>query len=175
MAQGDEDTGEQKPPPANSDNPVQPYKEGDDTFLAGVAGGFEFNSQITRHEFTSPYPPPQFVAQYEEILPGSGERLLAMVEREQAHAHQMAREESERANKQLADSTVLQKRGQLFAFILGMTGMVVGGILIFTDHEGWGFGTLFSSIAVLALAFGASKYFDYKNAQELLKYSIEDE
>ena len=40
-----------------------------------------------RIEFSGPIPPPQVLKQYEEIIPGAGERILAMAEKEQDHRH----------------------------------------------------------------------------------------
>ena len=39
----------------------------------------------TLSTFTGPLPPPDILAQYESILPGSAERLLARIEQEQNH------------------------------------------------------------------------------------------
>ena len=38
-------------------------------------------------QWGGPLPPPEIVEQYEATLPGSGERILRMVEEEQAHRH----------------------------------------------------------------------------------------
>lgn len=37
--------------------------------------------------FSGPLPPPALFARYDEVLPGSAERILAMTEREQQHRH----------------------------------------------------------------------------------------
>lgn len=38
--------------------------------------------------FSGPLPPPELFAHYDEVLPGSAERILAMTESEQAHRQQ---------------------------------------------------------------------------------------
>ena len=48
-------------------------------------------------EFTAlsgPLPPPEMLAQYEEILPGAAERILSMAERQAEHRQKMERDES---------------------------------------------------------------------------------
>ncbi len=40
-------------------------------------------------EYQGPIPPPQMLARYEEIVPGAGERILAMAEKEQQNRHSM--------------------------------------------------------------------------------------
>ena len=49
-------------------------------------------------EFTAlsgPLPPPEMLAQYEEILPGAAERILSMAERQAEHRQKMEQDESE--------------------------------------------------------------------------------
>lgn len=42
--------------------------------------------------YSGPIPPPEHFAQYESVLPGASERILAMAEREQEHRHHNDRE-----------------------------------------------------------------------------------
>ncbi len=44
---------------------------------------------------SGPLPPPEMLAQYEEILPGAAERLFKMVERQEEHRQALERAESE--------------------------------------------------------------------------------
>lgn len=43
-------------------------------------------------QWTGPLPPPSILQQYENVCPGSAERILRSMEKEQYHRHDMARE-----------------------------------------------------------------------------------
>ncbi len=46
-----------------------------------------------RSWFKGPIPPPEAFGQYEQIVPGAGDRILAMAEREQAQRHEFTMKE----------------------------------------------------------------------------------
>lgn len=64
-------------------------------------------------QWQGPLPPPGALAQFEQIVPGSAERIIAMVEREQAHRQQHERQEQ---HALIGDF----RRGQRLAFVLGI-------------------------------------------------------
>jgi uncharacterized membrane protein len=96
--------------------------------------------------FSGPLPPPEALAEYEQISPGFADRIITMAEKEQVHRHQ---QEDERWPVQKK----LLSRGQVFAFILSLS-IVVGGIwLLMKDKQIAGFVTLMGAIGVVAGPF----------------------
>ena len=73
---------------------------------------------LEAQSFQGPLPPPSLFGQYEQILPGSADRILILAEKEQSHRH-----------KWESDVLVAQKsdvgRGQWMGFGLGMAGLIV--------------------------------------------------
>lgn len=47
----------------------------------------ELVAQYQEASFSGPLPPPALLRQYEEILPGTAERIVSMAEKEQGHRH----------------------------------------------------------------------------------------
>lgn len=64
---------------------------------------------VVRH-YQGPLPPPAMLRGYEEVVPGSGERIIAMAERQAAHRQR------------------IESRGQLFGFSLAASA-IAGGFL----------------------------------------------
>ena len=96
--------------------------------------------------FSGPLPPPESLAEYEQISPGFADRIIQMAEKEQGHRHQLD-EQRWPAQKKLLS------RGQVFAFILSLS-IVIGGIwLLLEDKQISGFVTLLGAIGVVAGPF----------------------
>ena len=73
--------------------------------------------------FSGPIPPPEIMRQYNQIIPGSAERILKMAEKEQDHRHEI--------EDRLIKSEILNTRlGLIFGFIIGITGIICGSIVI---------------------------------------------
>lgn len=43
---------------------------------------------IQQSQYSGPLPPPALYQEFEKVLPGSAERILAMAEKEQSHRHE---------------------------------------------------------------------------------------
>ena len=74
-------------------------------------------------EFQGPLPPPQLLERYEEIHPGTAERILQQFERETQHRHAI--------EQKLVDAQLEVQRAEIPAFRLGQVfGLVIalGGI-----------------------------------------------
>ena len=101
-------------------------------------------------EFTAlsgPLPPPEMLAQYEEILPGAAERILSMAERQAEHRQKMERDESEaeralKRDESEADRTLKREESEADRALDGeelrlthrreMSGVVVGAGVVFS-------------------------------------------
>jgi len=69
-------------------------------------------------------PPPEMLSAYDQVLPGLGERIVQLPEREQRHRHQFMDNEADRAFR-------LQTRGQMFALA------AMGMLLAFSGFLAW--------------------------------------
>lgn len=81
---------------------------------------------LAEASYSGPIPHPTFLEKYEEILPGSAERLIKMVESEQAHAQQM---ETILVNSQVEDKKAerTERRiGQVFALAYALAALGAG-------------------------------------------------
>ena len=90
--------------------------------------------------FKGPIPPPIILAQYEEVVPGSAERLLAMVESQSAH-------------RQALEKTVVNgdsKRAYLglaAGFIVALAVVSGGGFLVYNGHD-WAGASIITTVVV---------------------------
>lgn len=81
--------------------------------------GTQHNSIEVREEtFSGPLPHPLILEEYEKIVPGAAERIIAMAESDMKHQQEMDREEL-----RIAESQV--KRGQISAFWLTIIALAV--------------------------------------------------
>lgn len=99
--------------------------------------------------WTGPLPPPGALREYEQLLPGAGERIVALAERQVAHRHMLER-------WTVNSSVRIEQRGQWIAATIGVLAIACGTYLMATDHDGWGFATIVTAIAGLlgAAVFG---------------------
>jgi uncharacterized membrane protein len=92
--------------------------------------------KVESEYFSGPLPSPAIMKQYEEILPGSAERILKMAEKQSDHRMAL---ESAIIPKQQKESS----RGQLFAFVLSLA-LIGGGIWAIIKDCAWIAGVIFS-------------------------------
>ncbi len=98
---------------------------------------------VFQRYFSGPLPPPEVLAQYNEIVPGAAERILKMAEEQSAHRRRL---EDKTISAQLHESG----RGQWMALIVTLE--FPGGSLWIT-HDGYpAVGATLSSATVVSLA-----------------------
>lgn len=69
-----------------------------------------------RQEFNGPIPPPEILAQYDNIMPGLGQKIIDQFLSETAHRHDVESRTVE-INKSIAESSMLErKHGQRYGF-----------------------------------------------------------
>lgn len=83
---------------------------------------------VHQEAYQGPLPHPDLLVKYEEIIPGSAERILSMAEKEQQHRHQL---ENEVIKKEIAQ----KGRGLYFGFTLALLIIVVGAYLLVIDKS----------------------------------------
>ncbi len=88
-----------------------PIKSGDDENDSSKQLAKEI-TQVIEQKFIGPIPPPNIIAGYEDVIPGSADRILSMAERQSSHRQQMELREIKAESR---DSLL----GVIFAFMLG--------------------------------------------------------
>lgn len=69
-------------------------------------------TRVIEQKFIGPIPPPNIISGYEDVIPGSADRILSMAERQSSHRQQMELREIKAESR---DSLL----GVIFAFMLG--------------------------------------------------------
>ncbi|MGD1848763.1 MAG: DUF2335 domain-containing protein [Salibacteraceae bacterium] len=92
-----------------------------------IASRTEESVSLEFFESSGPIPAPNLLLAYETIQPGFAERILVMVEKEQAHRIEYDRVEQEATHNHI-------RRGHIMAFILAAMLMVAGVTFAFTGH-----------------------------------------
>jgi uncharacterized membrane protein len=106
-------------------------------------------------EFSTPFPPPEFLRRYKEILPEAPERILSMIEAESKHRRSL---ESKHLQAQI-DYQIAQRSerrlGQWLGFFIGTIAILAGAITsIFGNPVAGGFigtGGVVGLVAVFVL------------------------
>jgi uncharacterized membrane protein len=94
--------------------------------------------------FSGPIPPPKILEAFEKVLPGAGDRIFKIAEREQLHQHKL-----NKLDRILPFINVLF--GQIIGFLLG-AGLIGGGVfLLYHDKNVAGFSSLITGLVSLIL------------------------
>jgi uncharacterized membrane protein len=109
--------------------------------------------------FSGPLPPPQMLADYDKILPSGADRIMKMAETQGEHRRKME-------DKALSGDFRNSTRGSWFGFILGMSAIIFGFILLLVGKNIEGYVTLFGGLAPLV---GAFLYGSYKRRKERIQ------
>lgn len=120
----------------------------DEDRAATQGGGFAIQVQGTH--FSGPVPPPEVLAKFEAIVPGAGERIFAMAERNQAHRHAL-------------EATVIpgnarnERWGQIFAFLIYLATLGCGTFLVYIGKELAGLTAMLATTGTFAGLFVYSR------------------
>lgn len=111
--------------PTNSASPPAPLALDVDQSAPQGAMVASFEASVT--SYSGPLPPPAVLRQFEEILPGSAERIFAQFERQSEHRRSLEA-------SVVANEITQSKRGTFAAFALGMTGLVIAAYFAYLGH-----------------------------------------
>lgn len=84
--------------------------------------------RVVGESFSGPIPPPTILAQYDQVLPGSAERILKMAETQEAHRHVIEA-------KVIKSEVINSRAGLIFGFMIGMTAIISGAIVASSNGE----------------------------------------
>ena len=108
-------------------------------------------------EFRGPLPPPDILQRYEEIHPGTAERILLQFERETQHRHVIEQKIVDAQLEAQQAEIPAFRLGQVFAFIIAVVGLVSAAYCVSkapTAGHAWaGAGIAGISLATLAGVF----------------------
>ena len=133
--------------------------------------------QRFQYHYSDPIPSPSMFSDYEEIMPGSGDRILTLVEKQQEHRIKMQDVELNAViqveEAQLDAAIQRDRRGMWLGFILalGLLGLSVYGISLGYALES--VGLVGGSIASLAGVFVYSHHSSRKDLREKREASKE--
>ena len=105
----------------------------------------ELSVRSVQH-FQGPLPPPQTLAQYETILAGCAERIVSMAEEQAAHRRTLE-------TRVIAGNLAAERRGQIFAFVLALVVIALGGGLIQLGKDASGLTAIIGALATLVAVF----------------------
>ncbi len=90
--------------------------------------------------FAGPLPPPKAIKQYEEVLPGAADRIIAMAENQSSHRQKI---ETKVINSDILNS----KLGLIFGFIIGLVG-IIGGVYVVVHDKAFAGGFIITGTLV---------------------------
>lgn len=104
------------------------------------------NELVISEHFTGPLPPPQYLHQYEQTLPGAAERIFAIAEKQQEHRQAMEKTGLKSVTRQTT-------RAQWMAFILTILFSVIATWMVVTGFQTIGIIIFGTTIAAVITAF----------------------
>lgn len=96
--------------------------------------------------WSGPTPSPDVLREYNEIVPGSAERIIAMAERQAEHRQNLE-------TMAVKGGTGRAYLGSVFGFIIGMTAVLGGLYLAVNGQELGGYAVMLGTVATLAGVF----------------------
>ena len=109
--------------------------------------------------FRGPLPPPGALAKYNDAFPGCAERIVAMAERQVIHRQMLE-------SNALDGKLTAERRGQVLGFILALTVIIGGGVLIALDKDASGLTAIVSALAGLVAVFVYGRRKDAEERRE---------
>jgi uncharacterized membrane protein len=107
------------------------------------------------HEHSGPLPAPWTLAEYKELGENIPELIVAMAVDQQTHDHSMEKTEQ-------AHDHAIETRGQIFAFIVALAGLGLGGYLLANDKSLWGAAAAFGPFVGLVSLFAWGRWQDLR-------------
>jgi uncharacterized membrane protein len=85
-------------------------------------------TQVAISSRSAPLPHPSELEEYDRILPGAAERILAMAESQSTHRQGMEK-------KALFTESINSRLGIISALVIGVAGLSIAGFCIYTGHD----------------------------------------
>ena len=111
----------------------------------------EVVTQRMSQSFSGPIPPPALLEKYNEIIPNAAERILIMAEKQQEHRQELER-------KVIFSNAGSQKEGLYLGFVVAMTAIIGGIVLVAKGKEATGLTAVITALAALVGVFIYGKH-----------------
>jgi len=109
--------------------------------------------------YSGPLPRPEDLAKYEQVLPGSADRIIRMAEQQATHRQNL--------EKLVVESnTGIQKWGLVCAFVIALSAIVGGVLLSLKGMSGAGLASIIGALAALVGVFVYGKSAQRKELRE---------
>jgi uncharacterized membrane protein len=93
------------------------------------------SSTLVTHKFSGPIPPPEILAGYERVHPGSADRIITMAETESQHRREMERSIVDGGLSSQKSQFSEARLGQIFALVITIAALAIGGYTAINGHE----------------------------------------
>lgn len=103
--------------------------------------------------YNGPLPPPKLLAEFEVVVPGSAERIIANMERESAHRREIESKDSQAGRDGFFEQLKYRGRGQWMAFAITMFALGISGLAMWKGHEASGAIIGTASLVTIVIAF----------------------
>lgn len=120
---------------------------------------------VSEERHSGPIPAPRQMREYDEIVPGSAERILQMAERQQNHRHQQEREMTTLRGRVFEHVERREIRGQTIAAGMSIFIGIIGAWLISIGHPNLGTTLIIGTMVSIAGVFISSRA-EKKNSAE---------
>ena len=112
--------------------------------------------------FSGPLPPPEVLAGYEQVLPGSPERILAMAEEQSGHRMKM---EEAALRHEMGQSS----RGLWAGLVVTIVGIAAGSYVAYLGSTGFGIGVIGMTIGSIVTTYLTGIYTRRKERERRLR------
>jgi len=112
----------------------------------GIRGGANITIETLESlsAYSGPFPPPELLAEFDRVLPGTAQRLLDWTERQIDHRQGLEKQQVEGSERRM-------DRGQIFGFGVAFVALVVAGEIATLGPPGWVTGLTAMAVAVVGV------------------------
>ncbi len=100
--------------------------------------------------YQGPLPPAGELKKYNDVLPGAADRIITMAEKQATH-----RQKQE--SRVILGDNIRSFIGLFFGFIIVISAIICGTLLILKGHSAWGLSVVISALGTIIGAFAWSK------------------
>lgn len=103
-------------------------------------------SLVRTETFTGPFPPPDILEKYNQVLPGAAERIFSLTEREQQHRHAIQ-------SKAIDGALKKDRRGQWMGFGVTVLILLIACYFAYTGSSAFAMALVTIDLVALAAVF----------------------
>jgi uncharacterized membrane protein len=112
--------------------------------------------------WSGPLPAPEVLREYDSVVPGSADRIIAMAERQSDHRRNLE-------SIAISGGNLRATMGSIFGFVIGMAAIIVGYLLVTNGQEIGGYSTMLLTVTALV---GVFVYGRRTSRQELARKTV---